>query len=157
MAGGFLGLAVVVAAMSLVTASTSMWVMRVLLALVGYSVAHIMVSVQAASFATVKPSSMGRASTLFNAQRQLGGALGVALMSTVVSLAGTTHGVPGVATSLRGYHAAYLTAAVVAVIGCLVSLRVHDSDAAATITGSRRRRPPGVEPTAPVVAEAGVA
>lgn len=157
MVAGFIGLALVLASMSLVTAGTSVWVMRVLLALVGYSVSHIMVSTQAASFATVPQPSMGRASTLFNAQRQLGGALGVALMSTVVSLAGATTGATGAVTSLRGYHAAFLTAAGVAVIGALVSLHVHDSDAVATITGRARRAPVADEPAATVIAEPGLA
>jgi EmrB/QacA subfamily drug resistance transporter len=157
MAAGFLGLAVVVGSMALVTASTSVWVMRVLLALVGYSVSHIMVSTQAASFATVPQPSMGRASTLFNAQRQLGGAVGVALMSTVVSLAGATTGALGAATSLTGYHAAFLTAAAVAILGAVVSLRVRDSDAALTITGRPRRVLLADQPAATVVAEPGCA
>jgi hypothetical protein len=133
------------------------WVMRVLLALVGYSVSHIMVSTQAASFATVPQPSMGRASTLFNAQRQLGGAVGVALMSTVVSLAGATTGALGAATSLTGYHAAFLTAAAVAILGAVVSLRVRDSDAALTITGRPRRVLLADQPAATVVAEPGCA
>jgi hypothetical protein len=39
----------------------------------------VFVPVQAASFATITPAATGRAASMFNAFRQLGGAIGVAV------------------------------------------------------------------------------
>ena len=52
---------------------------------------HVFVPSQAAGFATISPANTGRASTLFNAVRQLGSAFGVALLTTVMAAVGPTH------------------------------------------------------------------
>ena len=56
----------------------------------GLFMGQVFVPTQAATFATISPASTGRASTLFNAVRQLGGAVGVALLTTAIVLAGPT-------------------------------------------------------------------
>jgi hypothetical protein len=53
--------------------------------------AQVFVPVQAASFATISPADTGRASTLYNASRQLGGAIGVALLTTTIVIVGPLH------------------------------------------------------------------
>jgi hypothetical protein len=105
----------------------------------GYSIAHVMISMQAAAFVTISPTSTGRASTLFNANRQLGGAIGVALLSTVISAVGPVRQVAGrTVADLTAYHAAFLTAAAIALAGAVLALLVvKDADAANT----RVRRP----------------
>ena len=141
MAAGLVGVAVSTALMSLVGAHTSLWWMRLLMFCLGYCIPHVMMSLQTAAFATVPSASTGRASTLFNAQRQLGGAIGVAVLSTVVAAVEPTTRVAGhLVPHLVAYHAAFLTAAAVAVAGSMVSLAfVHDADAAATMVGRARR------------------
>ena len=94
-AAGLVGIAVGTGLMALVGSNTSLWWMRVLMFGLGYSIAHVMISMQAAAFATISPTSTGRASTLFNANRQLGGAIGVALLSTVISGSGPSARWPG--------------------------------------------------------------
>jgi predicted MFS family arabinose efflux permease len=42
------------------------------------------------SFATISSAETGQASALFNAQRQIGASLGVALLSSVISAVGMT-------------------------------------------------------------------
>src|ERR1019366_7845169 len=105
----------------------------------GLSMAPVIVSTQAASFATVSNADTGYASSLFNSQRQLGSAVGVALLATV----GTPHEVAGhVPAALAGYHAAFLVAAGVSLVGAAVALTIHDADAAATMV----RRQPKAKP-----------
>jgi MFS family permease len=138
-AAGLVGIAVGTGLMALVGSNTSLWWMRVLMFGLGYSIAHVMISMQAAAFATISPTSTGRASTLFNANRQLGGAIGVALLSTVISAVGPVRQVAGATVAnLTAYHAAFLTAAAIALAGAILALFVvKDADAANT----RVRRP----------------
>jgi EmrB/QacA subfamily drug resistance transporter len=142
MASGLVGIATVTALMALVGAHTSLWWMRLLMFCLGYCIPHVMMSMQAAAFATIPSEATGRASTLFNAQRQLGGAVGVAVLSTVIAAAGPFSVVAGRhVPHLIAYHAAFLTAAAVALVGSAAALTlVHDADAASTMVGRRTRR-----------------
>jgi EmrB/QacA subfamily drug resistance transporter len=145
MAAGLVGIAAVTALMSLSGADTNLWWMRLLMFALGYCIPHVMVSMQAAAFATVSPAATGRASTVFNANRQLGGAAGVALLSTVLAAVGPLHRVGGhLVSNFAAYHAAFLTASIVGVVGAgLALLVISDADAVATMTGrgARKRRP----------------
>jgi EmrB/QacA subfamily drug resistance transporter len=144
MAAGLLGVAVFTALMALNGAHTSLWWMRLLMFALGCSIPNVMMSMQAAAFATISPAATGRASTLFNTNRQLGGAIGVAILSTVISAVGPVRHLAGrVVPNETAYHAAFLTASGVAVAGAVVCfLAVHDADAASTRTARRRRPAP---------------
>jgi EmrB/QacA subfamily drug resistance transporter len=134
MAGGLAAIAVFTALMSLSGAHTSLWWMRLLVFGLGYAIPHVMVSMQAAAFATISPAATGRASTVFNANRQLGGAIGVAILSTVITAVGPVrrHGTTVVA-NLGAYHAAFLTSSVIALAGAgLALVAIHDADADST-------------------------
>ncbi len=137
MAGGLCGVAVSTALMSLCGAHTSLWWMRLLMLALGYSIVHLMVSLQASAFATIPPAATGRASMLFNANRQLGGAVGVALLSSVLSAVGPVRHVAGrLVPHLTAYHAAFLTAAATALAGAVLALViVRDEDASSTRPG----------------------
>ncbi len=109
---GLIVLSASLALMSLVEAPGDLWWMRVLMFFVGYGMSHVFTSAQAAGFATISGADTARASTVFNAVRQLGGAIGVALLSTVVAEIGPTvvrdgHVVP----NLTAYHVTFLVAA----------------------------------------------
>jgi MFS family permease len=134
-AGGAGGVAGIVALMSLVGAgSSSLWVMRVLMFFLGLSMAHVFVPSQAAAFATISAAATGRASTLFNALRQLGSAVGITVMTSVLALVGTTQVVAGsTVPNLAGYHAAFLVAAGIALLAVGAAMRIHDRDAASTM------------------------
>ncbi len=136
--GGLTGVAVVIALMGLIGQDTSLWLMRALMFLTGAGMAFSFTSVQAASFATISSAQTGQASALFNAQRQSGASLGVALLSSVLSAVGMTQlSTSGaIVPNLTAYHAAFLAAAVLALLAACIGLTVHDSDAAATM---RRR------------------
>jgi EmrB/QacA subfamily drug resistance transporter len=120
---------------------TNLWWARIILFVAGYGMAHVFVPSQAAGFATITPAATGRASTLFNALRQLGSALGVAILTTVVATVGPVHIRDGRPVSdLTAYHLAFLVAAGMAVLGWFCALTVSDADAAATIVPRRRAR-----------------
>ena len=133
-AAGLVGVACSVGLMSLVGFDTDLWWMRLLMLTMGLSMAQVIVSSQAASFATVSHADTGNASSLFNSQRQLGSALGVSLVTTVIAAVGAVHVVAGrTVPNLTAYHAAFLTAAGVALAGAAVALTINDADAAATM------------------------
>jgi EmrB/QacA subfamily drug resistance transporter len=157
MIAGLLILAGTLALMTLIDKGTNLWWMRVLLFVAGYGMAHVFVPSQAAGFATISPADTGRASTLFNAERQLGGAVGVALLTTVVAAVGPVkqvahHAVP----NLSAYHTAFLVSAAIALLAAVAALTVNDSDAAKTMVPRRRRTRAsaahGAEPVEPAAA-----
>jgi EmrB/QacA subfamily drug resistance transporter len=131
-ASGLAGVALLIALMSLIGAGAySLWEMRVLMFVLGYAMAHVFVPSQAAAFATISSSSTGRASTLFNANRQLGGAVGVAVLSTILATVGLVkRSGAAVVPNLTAYHLAFATAAAIALIGAVGALAIKDSDAA---------------------------
>ena len=148
---GLVGVAAAMVLMTQVGFDTNLWWMRVLMFAMGLFMAPVIVSSQAASFATVSNADTGYASSLFNSQRQLGSAVGVALLATVMAAVGTTHVVEGhAAADLAGYHAAFLVAAGVALVGAAVALTIKDADAAATMV---RRRPKVTTEPAPAALE----
>ncbi|MCC6674664.1 MAG: MFS transporter, partial [Thermomicrobiales bacterium] len=146
MTGGMIGVGLVAIIMSRLSLEGGPWPVRFLMFSLGVSMAYIFLPNQAASLATISRSDTGRASTLFSVQRQIGSATGIALLGSVMAVVGTTIGgaIDG-PPNVNAYHAAYLAAAGVAFVGALFSLRVPDSEAAATmVTETRRpRRRPG--------------
>ncbi len=135
---GNLGMAVFISLLALVGVHTSLWVPRLLLFGMGIFLGQTFVPIQAASFATISPAATGRASTMFNAVRQLGGAIGVAAFTTVVVAVGAVRLVAHRAVpDLTAYHAAFLTAAGFALLGSVTSLRIRDADAISTMPGRR--------------------
>jgi MFS family permease len=137
--------------MSLINSTSELWWMRVLLFFMGYGMGHVFTSSQAAGFATISQADTARGSTVFNALRQLGGAFGVALLSTVVAEIGPLRTVSGhIAPNLAAYHYAFLVAGAISALGAVASLTVHDEDAAATMV----RRGRLARPRGPAAAEA---
>ena len=96
---------------------------------------QVVVSTQAATFATISPADTGHASSLFAMNRQLGSAAGIALLATVFTAVGTVHTVAGHTTpNLTAYHAAFLVAALLTLLAVLPALTVEDADAADTVS-----------------------
>jgi EmrB/QacA subfamily drug resistance transporter len=127
-------LAGVMLLLDLVGFSTNLWLVRLIMFALGLAISHVFVPSQAAAFATISPASTGRASMLFNTSRQVGGALGVALLTTVISAVGIQHVVGGhVAPNLAAFHWGFAAAAVIAVIAVGFALRINDRDAASTM------------------------
>jgi EmrB/QacA subfamily drug resistance transporter len=139
--GGLLGVSVSIGLLSLLGAGTSLWWARLLMVTLGLAMSNVFVPVQAISFATISPAETGKGSTMFNALRQLGGAVGVALLTTAVVIIGPVHLVAGhPAANLEAYRVAFLVAAVIVLAGILPALTISDREAAHTIPARRRSR-----------------
>lgn len=144
MAAGLIWVAMMIVLLGTINLGSSPWLVRLLMFGVGVGMAYIFLPNQAASLATISRAETGRASTLSSVQRQLGGALGVAVVSSVLAAVGPTRlNSAGVAVPhLTAYHIGFLTAAGFSVMGALIALGVPDRDAAATMR-------PRVTPAAP--------
>ena len=139
MASGLIGVAVLALSLTAVGFTTSLWLVRFLMFLLGIAISHVFAPTQAAAFATISQAETGRASTLFNTGRQVGSALGVAILTTVMSAVGVTHLVHGhVQANLAAFHAAFVVAAALAVSAAVFAFfTIDDADAAPTMV----RRP----------------
>jgi hypothetical protein len=134
--GGMLGVGCGMALLTQVTLTTDLWWVRLVMFAMGFSMGFVFLPLQTAAFARISSADTGQASAIFNSQRQTSSALGVAILATV--LVSATVRPPGVArvalpAQVAGFHAAFLAAAALAFVGALVSLTVHDEDAAATM------------------------
>jgi EmrB/QacA subfamily drug resistance transporter len=144
------GVAITTALMTRIGFGTDLWWARLLMFTLGLCMAQVIVSSQAASFATISNADTAQASSLFNSQRQLGSALGVAVLATVLAAVGTTRVVAGhTSPDLAGYHAAFLTASAIALIGAVVALTIRDADAASTMVRRPSRSARAAHPVAP--------
>jgi hypothetical protein len=125
---------------------TSLWWIYGIMFVRGVGMSFAMVSLQAASFATISPPAMGRASSLFAANRQVASALGVAAIATVLIERTATH-VGDLTTAVSreavldarmlGFHDAFIALTVVGLVGLASAFLIHDEDAAATMRPHR--------------------
>lgn len=140
MAGGLLAVAVILLSFTAVDLETSDWVIRIQMFFIGAAMAFNFISLQACAFARIPPADTGRASAIYNTQRQMASALGVAILATVLAarLPGPAAG--SGSASVDAFHAAFLTAAALAFIGALLALRVRDADAQATMRPSHQTK-----------------
>ncbi len=99
----------------------------------GLAVGMVFVSIQTAAYATTSIADTGRATSLFNTQRQVAYASGVALAATVISAmlpggsdAATT------AERLSAYQAGFLAVGLVMIPAAIISWFIDDDDVAAT-------------------------
>ena len=99
----------------------------------GLSIGLVFVSVQTAVYATTSLADTGRATSLFNTQRQISYAVGVAIAATVLaaSLGGLDAGDPAV-ERLAAHQHAFLAVGLVMIPGIFVSWFVGDDDVAET-------------------------
>jgi EmrB/QacA subfamily drug resistance transporter len=129
------------------TADQSLWWTRIVLYLMGFAVGQVFVATQAAAFATISSAASGRASTLFNVGRRLGGAIGVAVSTSAIVLAGLgPHVQGGAGADLVAYQVAFLAAAVINLTGVWAAWPVRDRDAASTIPARRPKSDPEKHP-----------
>lgn len=111
------GAALSFAAMNLI-GPHDVWMAALVQLASGFFVGAATAELQVVAFMTIDKTDTGGASTLFNVQRQVGSALGVAITASVLAASG-----PG----LGSYHWAMLTSAGFAIIGVLLALRVTES------------------------------
>jgi hypothetical protein len=140
LAVGLAGLCLTSALFLLVDLETNLWWVRGIMFLRGVVMSFALVASQAATFSNIKSEEIGRASSLFNTNRQVAASLGVAVLATVLTQAtalGTTGSVGTSATAqaqLLGFHAAFAVSILFGMAGIFFALRVHDQDAAASLS-----------------------
>ncbi|WP_371596914.1 MDR family MFS transporter [Streptomyces sp. NBC_00564] len=139
---GVLGSSLSMALLAVLSVQGPLWQVWVTLYLVGFGVGQVFVATQAASFATVSAAASGRAATLFNAGRRLGGAVGIAVATTALVLVGVDSPADGQsAGDGAAYRVGFLVAAAVNLLALRAAWVVRDADAASTVPEARPRRP----------------
>jgi MFS family permease len=138
MMAGMVGAALTSLAFLRVDSETSRWWIQFILLARGWSFALTLVPLQAATFATIRSADTGRASAVFNANRQVAASLGVALLATVLTnrLAhyDSALGSPAAGDgALLAFHDAFIAAAALAVVGIFLSLLLDDKEAARAV------------------------
>jgi EmrB/QacA subfamily drug resistance transporter len=145
MAGGLVVVATAIVLLALVGLNSGPWVVRTLMFTLGAGMAYVFLPNQAASLATISRADTGRATTIANIQRQVGAAVGVAALGSVLAATGAT---AGNAIGFTAYRMAFLVAAVLALVGAVSALRVPDDEAAETMQVPAKRSQRGELQTA---------
>ena len=134
--GGLIGVTAATCLLA-VTLNGNLWLFRAVMFFVGVGWAYVVISMNAGLFAQISPRDTGRATALYNAQRQLASAVGVATLSTII---GTQAGASGLAGNVGVFRVAFFAAAGFTCVGAIIALAIHDRDAASTM----RRTPTAV-------------
>ena len=117
------GVTVTSALFLLVDLETSLWWIRGVMFLRGVSMNLAIVASQAAAFASIPSEETGRASALFNTNRQVAASIGIATLATVL----------GEHLSVTAFHYAFAASIVFGLAGIAFALRIHDEDAAPSL------------------------
>ena len=133
--GGLIGVTIATCVLALLM-DGNLWVFRGVMFAIGVGWAYVVISTNAGVFAQVSSRDTGRAAALYNAQRQLAAALGVATLSTII---GTQQAATGLAGNVTVFRIAFFAAAGFTFVGAMIALAIRDRDAAATM---RRGAPP---------------
>jgi hypothetical protein len=155
MMAGMLGSAITTFAFAFVALDTSEWLIRGVMLLRGMSFALVLIPIQTATYTTIKPQDMGRASAIFNANRQVAASLGVALLASVLSNRLDAHnallGDPTTRdAALTAFRQSFVIAAGLSLLGMLAASFISDREAMSAMR--RARAAPAEEEIAPVVA-----
>ncbi len=131
---------------------TNQWWIRGVMLIRGFGFAMMLVPLQTATYATISPQDTGRASAIYNANRQVAASFGVALLATVLANRLSVHGAElgNPATSqeaLLAFHDAFFAAAILAAVGMVVAAIFVDDKLAAGTMRQRERPEAVVAPT----------
>jgi len=127
--GGLVGVTAATAALALLM-NGNLWVFRGVMFAIGVGWAYVVIPMNAGVFAQVSPRDMGRAAALYNAQRQLAAALGVATLATII---GTQTAGAGLTGNVTVFRIAFFSAAGFTLAGAVIALAIRDRDAASTM------------------------
>jgi EmrB/QacA subfamily drug resistance transporter len=142
LAAGMLITALSTACFLAVDLDTSLWWIRGIMFVRGIAFGLALIPLQAATFATISSEDQGRASALFNSNRQVASSFGVAILATVLADRTKSYVADAMANpgsnpqaalqqaGLDGFHDAFFAAVVLAALGCAFTLLIHDEDAA---------------------------
>jgi EmrB/QacA subfamily drug resistance transporter len=126
--------AVFTAGFALADLDTPLWTIAIGSALRGAAVGMVFVSIQTAVYATVSNADTGRATSLFNTQRQIAFASGVAIAASVIAARVSSVGgdsAPAI-DRLPAYQWGFFVMGLIMLPAAATSWFVHDEDVAAT-------------------------
>jgi MFS family permease len=135
MIAGFTGTVLLTFALALVDYGTSNWWIALNMFLRGLAFAFLIIPLQAATFATIRPEDTGRASSIFNVGRQVAASLGVAILATALTNRLGFHdaslGDPATRDgALLAFQDAFIFAGAMTILGILASFLIDDEKAA---------------------------
>ena len=137
MVSGLVVLAGLLVLLTRIELDTSLWLVRGMMFAMGGAMSFVFIPLQASAFARIAPADTGRASAIYNAQRQVASAFGVAMLATILAAtlpsghAGDAH--QFAQEQVNAFHDVFLVAAGIAAVGAVVALTVRDVDAVATL------------------------
>jgi EmrB/QacA subfamily drug resistance transporter len=145
-AAGMAGTAISTALFLAIGLDSSLWWIRAIMFLRGLSLGFALIAIQAAMYSRISRHDTGRASALFNTNRQVASSFGVAILATVLtdrtatrvsdalrSAAPATREAAARHSTVAAYHDAYLAGVIIALIGLALAFLIHDEDAAASM------------------------
>jgi EmrB/QacA subfamily drug resistance transporter len=147
---GTAGAAIATGLFHFVGIGTNDWWIRGIMFFRGAAFSFALIPIQAATFANISREDSGRASSLFNTNRQVASSLGVAILATVLAdrtnahLARAMTSLPANAPAAlvqhtqaealtRAFHDGYIAAFAISVIAFFATFLIHDQDAAAAM------------------------
>lgn len=135
--GGLVGVGLFMALLAVFSGGADFWLLRAILFLAGFANAFVFQTAQTLAFAVASPTTTttSRISALYNTQRQMGAALGVAVLSSVIAVVGPTHLLPSGRTiaNMASYQWAFALASMLTLVAAVIALTVHDRDAISTM------------------------
>lgn len=138
MSGSLLIVAIAIFGLSRISMTTPLWVVGIWMFAIGAGMAGVFLPNQAASMATIPRAKLSGASMLYSVQRQIAGAMGVAILSTVLSIIGIYKaGSDGNEANLAAWQTAFMVAAGLSLIGSILGRLIPDEDAAETMQPTR--------------------
>jgi EmrB/QacA subfamily drug resistance transporter len=139
---GLAGLCLTSGLFLLVDLDTNLWFIRGIMFLRGVAMSFALIASQTATFSTINSEETGRASALFNTNRQVAASVGVAVLSTVLAQAmGRGSAATGATAQgqLLAFHDAFAFSILFGLLGIFFALRIHDADAAASLQPAAAR------------------
>lgn len=120
---------VLVAGSFLFGGGTSLWLVRLFMFAMGVGIGFVLISQQAAAFATITPNDMGRATAISATVRQAASAAGVALLATILTVSAGHNQLP----QAKDFRPVFVAAALMMLVGAVIALRIRDAAAARTM------------------------
>ncbi len=139
--GGMISVTITTALLALLMNDPSLWFFRLDMFFVGVGWAFVVITMNAGVFSQISPRDTGRAAALYNAQRQLAAALGVAALATIVGVQSSGSALAGNVTAFR---LAFLGAAAFPLVGAVIAIFIRDRDAASTMRSKAAEPTPAV-------------
>lgn len=126
----YVSVSLVAAAASMATLAalpptSNLWLVRLAMFAMGFSIGQVVIATQFTAFVTVSKEKTGQGSTIYNAARQISGAIGVAILTTVIVLRSDGGDTTRADSGLWIYRTAFLTASAIALFAIVWATRLR--------------------------------